>query len=215
MRSRGGSADYKPLQQSGNPQRGLWIVVEKKPSSESRWGFRSDFYAGADAALLRSLDHFGPTGPRFGTEVREAYAMLHTGGVSSQGIDRAAGRINFPTGAETVFGAYQKLYSRGYFWIHAETSGTALFATTHVNPQLDVIAGTTMGYNTSFILRGRAPAYLASVLYRPSTAGSSSLLHSGPKPIAATTNHAGNWQTLAEPGSSRVLDEPFLAGLPG
>jgi hypothetical protein len=178
-----------------------WIVVERKTTKSLSWGFRSDFYAGSDAALLRSLDHFGPGGPRFGTEVREAYAMVHTPGIFGRDIDWSAGRINYPTGAETVFGSYQKLYSRGYYWIHAETSGTGLFATTHVSPQVDVIAGTTMGYNTSFILRGRAPDYLLSTVFHPATQRKQQLsatVYSGPRPIAATATHAGNWQTLAE-----------------
>ena len=179
----------------------VWIVAERKTNQSLSWGFRSDFYAGADAALLRSLNHFGPDGPRFGTEVREAYASVHIPSVFHGGFDVNAGRINFPTGAETVFGAYQKLYSRGYFWIHAETSGTGLFVTAHVNSRADVTAGTTMGYNTSFILRGRAPDYLLSVNIRPASRLKEQFIatvYSGPRPIAATTAHAGNWQTLAE-----------------
>jgi hypothetical protein len=126
---------------------------------------------------------------------------VHTPWIFEHGFDWSAGRMNFPTGVETVFGAYQKLYSRGYFWIHAETSGTGLFATAHVTPKVDLIAGTTMGYNTSFILRGRAPDYFLSAMGRPGTRKKqqfSATVYSGPRPIAATANHAGSWQTLSE-----------------
>jgi Putative beta-barrel porin-2, OmpL-like. bbp2 len=179
-----------------------WLTVERKTNDESfSWGFRTDFYAGSDAALLRSLNHVGPLGTRWGTDFRQAYFSLHTPILFKRGIDWTAGRINFPTGAETVMGAYQQLYSRGYFWLHGGTSGTALLATIHVDPQLDIVGGTTMGYGTTFILRGRAPDYLVRILYHPATQRKQQFIatvYTGPKPLSAVSGHVGSWQTLAE-----------------
>ena len=37
-----------------------WVVLERSTTKTLSWGFRTDFYAGSDAALLRSQNHFGP-----------------------------------------------------------------------------------------------------------------------------------------------------------
>ena len=189
-----------------------WLVVEKSTTKTFSWGFRVDFYAGSDAALLRSLNHFGPDSKRWGTEFRQAYFKLHTPILFREGIDWTAGKINIPTGVETTLSPYNQLYSRGYFWTHDGSSGTALFATAHTNPQVDVVLGTTMGYNTSFILRGRAPSYLARVLYHPATERKQQFIatvYSGPKPLAAQANHVGTWQTLVELQAREVWTPRF------
>ncbi len=178
-----------------------WLTVERSTTEDLSWGFRADFYAGSDAALLRSLNSFGPQGPRWGTDFRQAYFLLHTPVLFSRGIDWTVGRINLPTGAETGLAPYQQLYSRGYFWIHDETGGTALLATLHANPTLDVVVGTVMGYGTLFELRGRAPSYIGRVLYHPEGNRKQQFiatLYSGPRPLAATQSHVGGWQTLSE-----------------
>jgi hypothetical protein len=189
-----------------------WIAIEKPTTQSFSWGFRTDFFAGSDPALLRSLNHFGPSGPRWGTDFRQAYISLHTPIVFSRGIDWTFGRITFPTGAETVMAPYQALYSRGYFWIHGATSGTAVFSTSHVNSQLDVVAGTTMGYGTTYILRGRAPDYLARILYHPATKLKQQFVatvYAGPKPLATAPGHAGTWQNLFELQAREVWTQRF------
>jgi Putative beta-barrel porin-2, OmpL-like. bbp2 len=178
-----------------------WLAAERSTTRNLSWGFRADFYAGSDAALLRSQNHFGLDSTRWGTEVRQAYFKLHTPILFREGIDWTAGKINTPTGIETALSPYNQLYSRGYFWIHDASSGTALFATAHAGPQLDILLGATMGYNTSFILRGRAPSYLARVLYHPATERKQQFVatvYTGPKPLAAAADHVGTWQTLGE-----------------
>jgi hypothetical protein len=189
-----------------------WLAVERTTTAQLSWGFRADFFAGSDPALLRSQNHFGPLGPRWGTDFRQAYFSLHAPVLFRKGIDLTAGRINFPTGTETELSPYQPLYSRSYFWIHGATSGTALFATLHATPQVDAVLGTTMGYGTTFILRGRAPSYLARVLYHPETRLKQQFLvtvYSGPKPLAAVAGHVGTWQTLAELQAREVWADHF------
>src|ERR1700720_3281642 len=40
---------------------GAWLIVERQLAHEGwSWGFRTDFYAGSDAALLRPQNGFGP-----------------------------------------------------------------------------------------------------------------------------------------------------------
>jgi hypothetical protein len=178
-----------------------WLTMERPTAEGLSWGFRADFYAGSDAALLRPLNNFGPQGPRWGTDFRQAYLLVHTPLIFSQGIDWTIGRINLPTGAETGLAPYQQLYSRGYFWIHDETGGTALIATLHAHRTLDLVVGTVMGYSTFFEMRGRSPSYIGRVLFHPSGKTKQQLLatvYSGPRPLAATKEHVGRWQTLAE-----------------
>jgi hypothetical protein len=189
-----------------------WLAMERATTANLSWGFRTDFYAGSDAALLRSQNHFGPDGKRWGTEVRQAYFKLHTPIMFREGIDWTAGKINIPTGVETTLSPYNQLYSRGYFWTHDGSSATALFATAHTNSQLDIVLGTTLGYNTSFILRGRAPGYLARFIYHPTTERKQqfiAMLYSGPKPLAAAANHVGTWQTLVELQAREVWTPRF------
>jgi hypothetical protein len=189
-----------------------WLALERTTTQRLSWGFRADFFAGSDPALLRSQNHFGLLGPRWGTDFRQAYFSLHAPVFFRKGIDLTAGRINFPTGTETALSPYQPLYSRSYFWIHGATSGTALFATLHATPQVDAVLGTTMGYGTTFILRGRAPSYLARVLYHPESRLKQQFLvtvYSGPKPLAATAGHVGTWQTLGELQAREVWTDRF------
>jgi len=181
---------------------GAWLIVDRVPSSEG-WsvGFRADFYAGSDAALLRPLDNFGPQSTHMGTDFRQAYLSLHTPGINSHGIDWTLGRQNVPTGYETLMAPYRPTYSESYFWIKYEVGSTSALATIHPTAKLDLIGGVVMGYNTVFELRGRSPSYVTRALYRPHFDKYTQLIatiYTGPEPFAVTAGHLGTWQTLAE-----------------
>jgi hypothetical protein len=92
---------------------GAWLIVDRLPSKEG-WssGFRADFYAGSDAALLRPLNSFGPQGTHMGTDFRQAYLSFHTPDINHRGIDRSFGRQNMPIGYETVMGPYSRFTPR-------------------------------------------------------------------------------------------------------
>jgi hypothetical protein len=178
------------------------LVLERTLDPDWSWGFRSEFYAGADAALLHPVDGFGPPGDKFGMDFRQAYVSMHAPLLTDGGIDFKFGRQYVPLGYETTMAPYRPMYSLSYAWLYAQngatTGGTATF---HVNPRLDVIAGVTLGVNSLFEERGRAPDYLLRALYwldsdkRTKLVGT---LYTGPNPIASATGHDGQWQTLAE-----------------
>jgi hypothetical protein len=176
---------------------GAWLIVDKVPFNEGwSWGFRADFYAGSDAALLRPLGSFGPTSTHMGTDFRQAYFSLHT-----PGIDWTLGRQSVPTGYETLMAPYRPLYSESYFWIKYEVGSTSALATIHPTAKLDLIGGVVMGYNTVFELRGRSPSYVTRALYRPHFDKYTQLIatvYTGPEPVAVTAGHLGTWQTVAE-----------------
>lgn len=180
---------------------GAWAIVDRQTTKQLSWGFRSDFYVGADAALLRPLDSFGPTGPRWGTDFRQAYVTFHVPRLLQRGFEINAGRINNPNGYETLMAPYRHMYSESYYWLHYQVGSTALQAVLHPGSRLDLVLGMVMGYNTVFTLRGRAPDYIARTIYRPRGDKALQLLatvYTGPEPAAANKGHIGTWQTLAE-----------------
>ncbi|HVO71986.1 MAG TPA: outer membrane beta-barrel protein, partial [Aggregatilineaceae bacterium] len=143
------------------------LVLERTLAPEWSWGFRTEFYMGADAALLRPVKYgFGPTDEKFGTDFRQAYFSLHAPVLTDEGVDAKFGRQYVPLGYETTMAPYRPMYSISYAWIYAQNGATTgATATVHVDPQLDVIAGVTLGVNALFGLRGRAPSYILRGLY--------------------------------------------------
>jgi hypothetical protein len=180
------------------------FVLERtlKPEGWS-WGFRSEFYMGADAALLHPINGFGPSdNPRFSTDFRQAYVSLHAPFLTDGGVDFKFGRQYVPLGYETTMAPYRAMYSQSYAWIYSENGATTrATATIHVNPRLDVIGGVTLGVNSLFNFRGRAPCYIARGLYWLGPGSRTKLVgtfYTGPQPIAAAKGHIGKWQTEVE-----------------
>ena len=90
------------------------VVLERVASSGgSWWGFRSEFYMGADAALLRPLDGFGPTSHKFGTDFRQAYFSFHLPLLTDGGVEVKLGRQYVPLGYETTMAPYRPHVFRG------------------------------------------------------------------------------------------------------
>ena len=172
------------------------LVLERTLTPDWSWGFRAEFYMGADAALLRPVNGFGPDGRKFGTDFRQAYVSIHAPVLTEGGIDIKFGRQYVPLGYETTMAPYRPMYSLSYAWIYAENGAIATF---HVNPILDAIAGVTLGVNSLFKLIGRAPCYILRGLYSPN--GQTKLvgtLYTGSRPIGSAEGHIGDWQTLVE-----------------
>lgn len=167
------------------------------------WGFRTEFYCGADAALLRPLNGFGPDdNPRFGTDLRQLYLSLHLPWLSEGGIDWKVGRIYVPIGYESTMSPYRPMYSAAYVWQYSQTgAATGSTATWHVDPQLDLILGVNLGFNTFFELRGDGPSYITRAAYWLTPEKKTRLVgtvYTGPQPIATTRGHVADWQTVVE-----------------
>lgn len=178
------------------------VVLERRSSSTSWWGFRAEFYAGADAALLRPTNGFGPDNPRFGTDFRQLYFSIHAPVLTDGGIDIKLGRQYTPLGYETMMAPYRPMYSVAYAWSYSQNGATTgAIATLHVDPKLDVFGGVTLGANSLFTLRGRAPSYIVRGVYFADSAKHTKLvgtLYTGPEPIGAAAGHLGKWQTEVE-----------------
>ncbi len=180
------------------------FVAERRLNEEAwSWGFRSEFYMGADAALLHPVNGFGPTqNKRFSTDFRQAYFSLHAPMLTDGGVDFKFGRQYVPLGYETTMAPYRPMYSLAYVWIYSQNGATTgAIATIHVSPKLDVIGGATLCVNSLFEFRGRAPCYIARGLYWIDSRKRTKLIgtfYTGPQPIAAAKGHIGKWQSEAE-----------------
>jgi len=182
------------------------FVLERPLNENSEdwsWGFRSEFYMGADAALLHPRDGFGPSdNQRFSTDFRQAYFSMHAPILTDGGVDFKFGRQYVPLGYETTMAPYRPMYSLAYAWIYSQNGATTgAIATVHVNPRLDVIGGVTLGVNSLYDFRGRAPCYIARGLYYLDSNNRTKLVgtfYTGPQPIAAAKGHIGKWQTEVE-----------------
>lgn len=180
------------------------FVLERTLDPEAwSWGFRTEFYMGADAALLHPLDGLGPSDtPRFGTDFRQAYFSIHAPILTDGGVDFKFGRQYVPLGYDTTMSPYRPTYSQSYAWIYSQNGATTgAIATIHVDPQLDVVGGVTLGVNSLFDFRGRAPSYIARAIYWLQPAKRTKLVgtyYNGPQPIAAAKGHIGQWQTEVE-----------------
>lgn len=180
------------------------FVLERKLNDESwSWGFRTEFYMGADAALLHPVNGFGPSdNQRFGTDFRQAYISFHAPILTNGGVDFKLGRQYVPLGYETTMAPYRPMYSLAYVWLYSQNGATTgATATIHVTPKLDVIGGVTLCVNSLFELRGRAPCYIARGLYWFGSKKRTKLVgtfYTGPEPIAAARWHVGKWQSESE-----------------
>lgn len=182
------------------------LVLERPLNEDGEgwsWGFRSEFYMGADAALLHPINGFGPSdNQRFNTDFRQAYLAFHAPILTEGGVDFKLGRQYVPLGYETTMAPYRPMYSLAYAWIYSQNGATTgAIATVHVNPRLDVIGGVTLGVNSLYDFRGRAPCYIARGLYYLDSNNRTKLVgtfYTGPQPIAAAKGHIGKWQTEVE-----------------
>ena len=181
---------------------GALVLERTLDESDWSWGFRAEFYMGADAALLRPITGFGPTNPRFGTDFRQAYVSFHAPVLTDGGVDVTIGRQYVPLGYETTMAPYRPMYSLAYAWIYSQNGATTgAIATFHITPQLDLLAGVTLGVNSEFDLRGWGPSYIARAVYWTGEDKRTKLVgtvYTGPEPIAAAKGHLGTWETEVE-----------------
>ena len=97
---------------------------------------------------------------------------------------------------------YRPLYSLSYVWKYAENGATTgAIATAHVDTEPRRDRGVTLGANSLFELRGRAPDYILRGLYWLDPDHQTQLvrtIYTGPLPMSPAEGHLGNWQTLLE-----------------
>lgn len=181
----------------------LAVVVEKPLNeNELSFGYNATFYAGADAALLQPRGGFTTTNPRFGADFRQLYVSAHLPILSDGGVDIKAGRQGTIIGYESALAPYRPFYSNDYQWFYSEDGAwTGVLTNWHVNKQLDILNGITLGANTFFTLRGDGPCYIGQVNYWLQPEKRTLLTASaqaGPQAIFAAPGFTGSFVTVLE-----------------
>src|SRR5205823_3789762 len=143
------------------------IVLDKPlKKDELSFGYNVTLYGGADAALLRPEGGFTTTDPRFGVDFRQLYVSAHLPILSEGGVDVQAGRMGTIIGYESALAPYRPFYSNDYQWFYSQDGAwTGVLTNWHVNKQLDILNGVTLGANTFFTLRGNGPCYIGQINY--------------------------------------------------
>jgi hypothetical protein len=101
-------------------------------------------------------------------------------------------------GYESALAPYRPFYSNDYQWFYAQDGAfTGVLTTLHVNKQLDVLNGVTLGANTFFTLRGNGPCYLGQVNY---------WLTEEKKTLVSASIYLGNNAIFAAPGLAGDFD---------
>jgi hypothetical protein len=183
----------------------LAVVLEKKLRQDDTFnlGFNTTFYAGADAALLRPLGGFTTTNDRFGADFRQLYLSAHMPVLTEGGMDVQVGRMGTIIGYNSAMAPYRPFYSSDYQWFYAQDGAwTGILTNLHVNSQLDVLNGLTMGANEFFTFRGNGPCYIGQINYWTSEEKKTLLsasFHFGNQAIfAAGPQFIGNYDYVVE-----------------
>lgn len=131
------------------------------------FGFKFQGYYGTDARythFLGELDYIVPERAQF--DIVEANLQFHLPWLTSGGIDLKIGQYVTTLGAEAIPAGDNYLYSHSYIFNYGVPfKHTGVLTTTHVNENLDLIAGIDSGVNTSLGHgdNNSAPAFLGGM----------------------------------------------------
>jgi hypothetical protein len=179
------------------------LVLEKPLKKGCEWdfGFNITYYAGADAALLQPKGGIDdpPDNPRFSHDFRQLYLSAHAPILTEDGMDIRVGRMGTIIGYESALAPYRPFYSNDYQWFYSEDGAWTGFLTNlHVNKQLDVLNGMTLGANTFFTKRSHdSYCYIGQVNY---------WLQEEKKTLVSVSAHIGRDAIFASP---EALDYVF------
>ena len=122
--------------------------------NETGWdvGFKLQTLYGSDGRYTQYLGEFNKlTHDRYQFQILEANATLHIPLLTEGGTDLKVGQFASPIGFETIEPSGNPFYSHSYiFQFGVPFVQTGGYATVHVTPQIDVIAGGDSGVNTTF-----------------------------------------------------------------
>lgn len=179
-------------------------------------GFNVRYFAGADAALGAAKGGVGypPTNPRFGQDFRDLYLSAHLPILTEGGVDFKIGRMNTIIGYNGFLAPYRPFYSSDYQFFYSQDGAFTGFLTNlHVNKQLDVWNGMTLGANTFFTLRSSdSYCYIGQVNYWLTEEQKTRLtasVYAGPNALFAAPGMAGTFDTMLELRLQQNWNERF------
>ena len=182
-------------------------LVLQRPLSQDQFdlGFNIRYFAGADAALGQPKGGIGEnnTNPRFNHDFRDLYLSAHLPILTEGGMDIKVGRMNTIIGYNGFLAPYRPFYSSDYQFFYSQDGAfTGLLTNLHVNDQLDVWNGITLGANTFFTKRSdNSYCYIGQINYWLTTEQRTRLtasVYTGPDAIFAAPGMAGDFNTTVE-----------------
>ncbi len=182
-------------------------LVVQKPLKQDQFdiGFNIRYFAGADAALGQPKGGIAspPGDPRFGQDFRDLYISAHIPVLTDGGVDFKFGRMNTIIGYNGFLAPYRPFYSSDYQFFYSQDGAFTGFLTDwHVNKQLDIWNGMTLGANTFFTLRSHnSYCYIGQVNYWVTEEQKTRLtasVYCGPNAIFAAPKMAGTYDTTVE-----------------
>ncbi len=183
----------------------LAVVIERQLDPEKlSFGFNATYYAGADASLLQPKGGIDdpPRDPRFSHDFRQLYVSAHLPMLTEGGVDVKAGRMGTIIGYNSALAPYRPLYSSDYQWFYSQDGAfTGILANWHVNKQLDVLSGVTLGANTFYTKRSDSSyCYIGQVNY---------WLTEEKKTLISASTYVGENAIFAAPGLAGDYDYTF------
>ncbi|MBI3462837.1 MAG: outer membrane beta-barrel protein, partial [Planctomycetes bacterium] len=124
-------------------------ALEAKPCCTD-WGFKAQFMYGSDARYVHSLGFMDNiTDDTVQPDIVELFWTYHMPVLTEGGVDLKVGQFVTLMGAEVIYAPADYTYSHSYiFNFGIPFKHTGIMTTTHVNKQLDVMAGLVAGINT-------------------------------------------------------------------
>jgi hypothetical protein len=182
-----------------------WAIQKPLQQDQFDWGFNVRYFAGSDAALGAAKGGIGwpPGNPHFGEDFRDLYLSAHLPIFTDGGMDVKVGRMNTIIGYNGFLAPYRPFYSSDYQFFYSQDGAfTGFLADLHVNKQLDIWSGMTLGANTFYTLRSNnSYCYIGQVNYWVTEEQKTRLtasVYAGPHAIFAAPNMAGTYDTTVE-----------------
>ena len=182
-------------------------LVVQKPLQQDRldFGFDVRYFAGADAALGQPKGGIDdpPNNPRFGQDFRDLDITAHLPIITEGGMDIKVGRMNTIIGYNGFLAPYRPLYSSDYQFFYSQDGAfTGALTNLHVNDQLEIWNGITLGANTFFTLRSNdSYCYIGQVNYWVQEEKRTRLtasVYAGPDALFAAPGLSGDFDTMVE-----------------
>ncbi|WP_397571715.1 outer membrane beta-barrel protein [Schlesneria sp. T3-172] len=181
-------------------------LVIQKPLKQDQFdlGFNIRYFAGADAALGQPKGGIGNAdNTRFSQDFRDLNISAHLPILTEKGMDVKIGRMNSIIGYNGFLAPYRPFYSSDYQFFYSQDGAfTGLLTNLHVNDQLDIWNGITLGANTFYTLRSdNSYCYIGQFNYwltpekRTRLTGS---VYAGPDAIFAAPGMSGDFNTTVE-----------------
>jgi hypothetical protein len=182
-----------------------WAIQKPLQQDQFDIGFMVRYFAGADAALGAPKGGIGnpPGNPQFGQDFRDLYLSAHLPILTDGGVDVKVGRMNTIIGYNGFLAPFRPFYSSDYQFFYSQDGAFTGFLTDlHVNKQLDIWNGMTLGANTFFTLRANdSYCYIGQVNYWLTEEQRTRLtasVYAGPHALFAAPNLAGTFDSMVE-----------------